>query len=79
MWRKEGLGGPSLVYPLSCCKLSNVNDFSSYLNPMAVNQEKCMSDDIRLNGMDRHHQGCLQDVLDWSTLEFVITIGLVCH
>ena len=71
---------------------------------MAVNQEKCMSSDIRLNGVDRHHQvskcyllvmmmidsinrlhlsffflqGCLQDILEWSTLEFVIIIAISC-
>lgn len=78
LWRSQALGGEDLVYPLSCCKLSNANDFSSYLNPMAVNQEKCMSSDIRLNGVDRHHQGCLQDILEWSTLEFVIIIAISC-
>ena len=56
LWKSQALGGEDLVYPLSCCKLSNANDLSSYLNPMAVNQEKCMSSDIRLNGVDRHQQ-----------------------
>jgi len=75
-WRKEALGGEDLIYPLTCCSLKNANNFEAFLNPMVKNQDKCMSPDIRLHGQHRHTQGCLEDILDWSTLEFVVIIAI---
>ena len=75
-WREEALGGADLIYPLTCCALSNTNDPEAYLNPVVNDTKKCMSDDIRIYGRHRHPQGCLEPILDWSTLEFVVIIAV---
>ena len=55
-WKKEALGGEDLIYPLTCCSLTNANNFEAFLNPMVKNQDKCMSPDVRLHGQHRHTQ-----------------------
>lgn len=76
MWKKDALGGADLIYPLTCCTLKNESSAESYLNPMPRDKGKCMSSDIRLYGQHRHPNGCLDNILDWSTLEFVIVIAI---
>lgn len=75
-WKKQSLGGEDLIFPLTCCALSNLEDAESYLNPMPRHKENCMSITPRINRIERHQQGCLEDILDWSTLEFVVIIAI---
>lgn len=53
LWRLQALG-PSLAIPLTCCKLENLNDTRSYLDPHPINSSLCQALEASRHKSFRH-------------------------
>ncbi|CAH1175866.1 unnamed protein product [Phaedon cochleariae] len=78
LWQLQALG-PSLAVPLSCCKLLNVNQTKSYLNPEPVSHNLCQALEKNRHEGFRHTTGCSDSLEQWYRDHYVtfLAVGLV--
>lgn len=61
--------------PLTCCILTNRNEFHSYLDPKPTNLTQCQSLQKHVYEKSRHTDGCLDKLDEWYREHYVIFLG----
>ncbi|CAH1111060.1 unnamed protein product [Psylliodes chrysocephalus] len=74
-WRLQALG-PSLAVPLTCCKLLNINQTRSYLNPDPVSLTLCQALERNRHDGFRHVMGCRDPLERWYRDHYFAFLGV---
>ncbi|CAG9859305.1 unnamed protein product [Phyllotreta striolata] len=74
-WRLQALR-PSLAVPLTCCKLSNINQPKSYLNPSPTSLPLCQALERNRHEGFRHTMGCKEPLKKWYRDHYIAFLGV---
>ncbi|GLV31995.1 Tetraspanin 68C [Carabus blaptoides fortunei] len=79
LWRLTAVAHASLAVPLSCCRLDNVLEHNSYLDPKPINKTLCQAVDKERQQGYRHLEGCMDQLDGWYHEQYLVflAVGLV--
>ena len=77
VWQSKNYVKKSIVVPLTCCTLDNVEEYYAYLDPQPSNLTVCQSivRDEYVKG--RHTKSCLAEIQLWYQWHYLVFIGIV--